>query len=175
MDGLNLAIVLRTPKGEKVGDAFDIKGETDLLTLYLDDKASPEQREVMPQLLAGMLGTRQMKGFRPPQWAPLKLDVRGDVARFQIAGGQKLAFEIENIDLDKTLPGIPRSDSGNRITLTNVAPFPWIHGVTQGHSHSFHYDDLGVSWDYENRNAFFGTFTVTGPIPATAAAQNHRS
>jgi hypothetical protein len=173
MDGLNLAIVLRTPQGEKVGDAFDIKGETDLLTLYLDDKATPKQKEVMPQLLAGMLGTRQMKGFRPPQWAPLKLDVQGDVARFQIAGGQKLAFEIEDIDLDKTLPGVPRSEPGNRITLTNVAPFPWIHGVTQGHSRSFHYDDLGVKWDYQNRNAFFGTFTVAGPIPAPAGAPNH--
>jgi hypothetical protein len=166
LDGLNFAIVLKTPQGEKVGDAFDIKGETDLLTLYLDDRASPEQKQAMPQLLAGLLGTKEMKGFRPPQWAPMHLDVKGDVARFDIANGSKLSFEIENIDLDKVLPNVPRSDGGNRIGLTNVAPFPWIKRVTQGHSMSFHYDDLGVTWDYKNRNAFFGEAEAHGVVPA---------
>ena len=51
---------------------------------------------------------------------------------------------------------------------TNVAPFPFIHHVTQGYSKSFHYQDLGASWDYEKRNAFFGTFTARGVLPATA-------
>lgn len=169
LDGLNFAVVLKTPQGEKTGDAFDLKGELDLLTLYLDDRATPEQRQAMPQLLAGLLGTREMKGFRPPQWAPMHLDVQGDVARFDIAGGSKLSFEIENVDLDKVLPKVPRSDPGNRIALTNVAPFPWIHEVTQGHSLSFHYDDLGVKWDYKNRNAFFGTAQAKGTVPEPAA------
>lgn len=170
LDGLNFAIVLKTPQGEKVGDAFDLKHETDLLTLYLDDRATAEQKRAMPQLLAGLLGTQPMKGFRPPQWAPMHLDVRGDVARFDIANGSKLSFEIENIDLDKVLPNVPRSDPGNRIALTNVAPFPWINKVTQGHSMSFHYDDLGVKWEYKNRNAFFGEANAKGTVPAAAAA-----
>ena len=171
LDGLNFAVVLKTPQGQKTGDAFDLKGELDLLTLYLDDRATPEQRKAMPQLLAGLLGTRQMKGFRPPQWAPMHLDVQGDVARFDIAGGSKLSFQIENIDLDKVLPNVPRSDPGNRIALKNVAPFPWIHEVTQGHSISFHYDDLGVKWDYKNRNAFFGEAKATGTVPEMPAAK----
>ncbi|HTO87149.1 MAG TPA: DUF1326 domain-containing protein [Thermoanaerobaculia bacterium] len=164
LDGLNFAIVLKTPQGEKTGDAFDLKGELDLLTLYLDDRATPAQRQAMPRLLAGLLGTREMKGFRPPQWAPMHLDVTGDVARFDIAQS-KLSFEIENIDLNKVLPNVPRSDPGNRIGLTNAAPFPWIHEVTQGHSVSFHYDDLGVKWDYKNRNAFFGEASAQGSVP----------
>ena len=166
LDGLNFAVVLKTPQGERVGESFIIKGETDLLTLYLDDRATPEQKQAMPELLAALLGTRQMKGFRPPQWAPMHLDVRGDVARFDIANGSKLSFEIENIDLDKVLPNVPRSDAGNRIALTNVAPFPWIKKVTQGHSLSFHYDDLGVKWNYKNRNAFFGEAEARGTLPA---------
>jgi hypothetical protein len=165
LDNLNFAVVLKTPQGEKVGDAFDIKGELDLLTLYLDDRASPEQKAAMPKLLAGLLGTREMKGFRPPQWVPMHLDVAGDVARFDIAGGSKLSFQIENINLDKVLPGVPRSDPGNRIGLTNVAPFPWINKVTQGHSLSFHYDDLGVKWEYKGKNAFFGEANAQGIVP----------
>lgn len=169
LDGLNFALVLRTPQDQKVGDAFLLKGETDLLTLYLDDRASPVQKQAMPQLLTGLLGTKQIKGYRPPQWAPMKLEVDGDLAKFEIAGGTKLSFEIENTNLDKVLPGLPRSDPGKRITLTNVAPFPWIKEVTQGHSTFFHYDDLGVKWDYKNRNAFFGKVAVSGTVPAPAA------
>jgi hypothetical protein len=169
MDGLNFAVVLRTPRDEKVGDAFFLKGETDLLTLYLDDRASPEQKQAMPALLAGLLGTKEMKGYRPPQWAPMKLDVDGDVAKFEILGSAKLSFEIENVNLDKVLPGVPRSDPGNRIALTNVAPFPWIKEVTQGHSKFFHYSDLGVAWDYKDRNAFFGKVTARGTVPAVSA------
>ncbi|HEY6931700.1 MAG TPA: DUF1326 domain-containing protein [Thermoanaerobaculia bacterium] len=171
LDGLNFAVVLKTPQGQKTGDAFDLKGELDLLTLYLDDRATPEQRRAMPQLLAGLLGTREMKGFRPPQYVPMHLDVSGDVARFDIAGGSKLSFQIENVDLDKVLPGVPRSDPGNRIGLTNVAPFPWIHEVTQGHSVSFHYDDLGAKWDYKDRNAFFGEASAQGTVPTAAAVK----
>jgi hypothetical protein len=171
LDGLNFAVVLRTPRGEKTGDAFFLKNEMDLLTLYLDDRATPEQKQAMPLLLAGLLGNKPMKGFRPPQWAPMHLDVQGDVARFDIAGGSKLSFEIENIDLDKVLPNVPRSDPGNRISLTNVAPFPWIQKVTQGHSMSFRYDDLGVKWEYKGRNAFFGEASAQGTVPAPAAAK----
>ena len=101
----------------------------------------------------------------------MHLDVRGDVARFDIANGSKLSFEIENIDLNKVLPNIPRSDPGNRIGLTNVAPFPWISQVTQGHSVSFRYDDLGVKWEYKNRNAFFGEAHAHGTVPAQPPAK----
>ncbi len=167
--GLNIAIVERTPKGMKTGDAFLIKGDMDLLTVYLDDQASPRQKEAMPILLAGLLGTKQIKGFRPPQWVPMNLRVKGDIARFTIAGGTKLSFEIENVDLDKVEPGVPRSEPSKRITLTNVAPFAFIHNVTQGYSKSFHYADLGAAWDFKERNAFFGTFVARGVAPAPRA------
>lgn len=168
-DGLNIAIVERTPNGMKTGDAFLIKRDMDLLTVYLDDQASPRQKEAMPILLAGLLGTKQIKGFRPPQWVPMNLRVEGDIARFRIAGGTKLSFEIENVDLDKVEPGVPRSEPSKRITLTNVAPFAFIHNVTQGYSKSFHYADLGAAWDFKERNAFFGTFAARGVAPAPRA------
>lgn len=164
MDGMNLAIVLRTPGGKKVSDAFDA-GDMDHLTVYIDDRATSEQRQVMPSLLMGLLGTKEVKGFKPPQFAPMILSQEGDSARFQIAGGAKLSFDIENIDVEKTRPGVPHSE-GKRIALTNVAPFPWISNVTQGYSKLFKYSDYGVSWEYKDRNAFFGTFATRGTSPA---------
>jgi hypothetical protein len=164
VEGLNLAIVLRSPEGKKVEDALE-NGDMDHLTVYIDDHATPEQRKVMPSLLAGLLGTRESRGFKPPQFAPMTLSQEGDTARFQIAGGGKLSFEIENIDVEKTKPGVPHP-AGKRIALTNVAPFPWISNVTQGYSKLFTYSDYGVSWEYKNRNAFFGTFATKGTSPA---------
>jgi len=142
-------------------DAVDM----DHLTVYIDDRATSEQRQVMPSLLMGLLGTKEVKGFKPPQFAPMILSQEGDSARFQIAGGAKLSFDIENIDVEKTRPGVPHSE-GKRIALTNVAPFPWISNVTQGYSKLFRYSDYGVSWEYKDRNAFFGTFATKGTSPA---------
>jgi hypothetical protein len=169
VDGLNLAIVLRSPEGKKVEDALE-HGDMDHLTVYIDDRATPEQRQMMPPLLGGLLGTGEVRGFKPPQFAPMSLVAQGDNARFQIAGGSKLSFEIEDIDVTKTKPGKPHPE-GNRIHLTNVAPFPWITNVTQGYSKDFKYSDYGVNWEYKNRNAFFGSFATkgTGPAPPPAA------
>ncbi len=164
MGGLSLAIVLRSPGGKKVADALDT-GDMDHLTVYIDDRATPEQRHVMPSLLMGLLGTKEVKGFKPPQFAPMTLSHDGDSARFQIAGGAKLSFDIENIDVEKARPGVAHSE-GKRITLTNVAPFPWIKNVTQGYSKLFKYSDYGVNWEYKDRNAFFGTFATRGTSPA---------
>jgi hypothetical protein len=161
LDGLNLAIVIRTPQGKKVNDSM-FAGDLDHLTVYIDDKASAAQRRVMPSLLGGLLGTKEVRGFKPPQFAPMSLTLNGDAARFDISGGRTLSFEIENIDVEKANPGAPHGDPGKRISLTNVAPFPWITNVTQGYSKVFRYADLGMSWEYKDRNAFFGTFATKG-------------
>jgi len=168
LDGLNLAIVLRSPQGKKVNDSF-VSGDMDHLTVYIDDKATAPQRRVMPSLLGGLLGTKEVRGFKPPQFAPMSLTLNGDAARFDISGGRTLSFDIENIDVEKVNPGVPHGDPGKRISLTNVAPFPWITNVTQGYSKVFRYADLGMSWEYKDRNAFFGTFATKGVGPAVSA------
>lgn len=167
--GLNVALVMRSPQGQKVLDAFQ-KGETDLLTLYLDDRATSEQRDALNKVLPALFGPiDQTKGFRPPQWVPMSLMVDGDVAKFQIDGGNKLAFEIENVRVGTTTKeGVARAGTSNRIELTNSAPFPWIHTITQGISKTFHYDDLGTKWDYQERNAFFGKVAAKGALAAAS-------
>jgi hypothetical protein len=147
-----------------------VAGDLNHLTVYIDDKATPPQRQAMPSLLGGLLGTKEVKGFKPPQFAPMALTVQGDSARFEIAGGAKLSFDIENINVEKANPGVPHSEPGDRIGLTNVAPFPWIKNVTQGYSKAFTYSDLGLSWQYKDRNALFGTFSTTGVGPAAQPA-----
>ncbi len=173
LDGANIAVVIRTPNGQKTQDSFT-KGEMDLITIYLDEAATKDQKEaldkVVPVLFQGM---DKMKGFHAPQWASMSLKVDGDIAKYEIAGGQKLSFEIEHVKVGGTTKeGVKHSPTGNRIELTNSAPFPWVRTITQGISKKFHYDDLGAKWDYEGRNAFFGVVAAHGSLaPAAPAAK----
>ena len=169
MDGLDIAMVLKTPHGKKVQDTMEA-GEVDLLTLYLDEAASPAQRKAMDTLIPALFGTDPIKGSKPPQYAAMKLEVAGDVAKYAIAGGSKLSFEIENIRVGGGKLEGKKGELGDRIELSNSAPFPFVSAITQGISKTFHYDDLGTKWDYKGRNAFFGTVEAKGSYEAKAPA-----
>ncbi len=159
-DGLNIAMVIRSPHGEKVMDSLR-KGKMDLLSIYLDDRANEKQREAMPRLLGALFGTSPIEGSKPPVYVPISLEVKGDIAEIAIAGGDKLSAKLENIDLE----GETKHAKAKRITLTNSAPFPWVDQLTQGVSHGFKYDDYGTKWEYKDRNAFFGSFRTKGKLP----------
>jgi len=163
LNGLKLVGVIRSPEGAVVNEAM-AKGELDLMTFYLDDKASPAQREAIGKLMPALFGEGQPKGFKPPQFVPIKFEVQGDAAKLD-AGG-KVAFEIENLSTgaDTKLAAKGKPVAKKRVTLTNTAPFPWISAVTQGRSKSFDYDDLGTRWHYEGRNAFYASFSSTGTV-----------
>jgi hypothetical protein len=171
LDGLTFITLLRSPKGAVVFESFG-KGEMDLFTMYIDDKATPEQREALGKLMPALFGDKEIKGSKPPQFVPMTLDVQGDVAKLT-AAGNKLTYEIENLNLGtETKAAAPKGkDAPKRIKLTNSAPFPWIADPTQGRSKAFHYDDLGTKWDYSGRNAFFSTWTSKGSIKEAAAKE----
>jgi hypothetical protein len=165
LDGINFAVLLRTPKDQVAFDAVE-KGEVDLFTLYLDDKAKPEQREALGKLMPALFGDKELKGSKPPQFVPITFEAKGDQAKLDAAGG-KLAFEIENLDTgNKTKLAVERTGGkgAKRIKLTNSSPFPFVADPTQGKSATFHYDDLGAKWDHSGRNAFFSTFASKGTI-----------
>lgn len=139
VEGLNLALVGNLPSKEQAWK---------FVRYYLDDKASPPQRAVLPDLAATMFG-----GPATTRWVPMDLNVDGDIARFQIEKGRTVSFEIE-----KVVRG------GSRIIIENAAPAPWIGPMTQGFSHSFKYSDEGVSWEYKQRNAFFAEVIADGML-----------
>ncbi|HXK09754.1 MAG TPA: DUF1326 domain-containing protein [Vicinamibacteria bacterium] len=164
LDGLSIVGVIRSPEGAVVNEAME-KGEMDLMTFYFDERATPQQREAIGKLMPALFGEAQPKGFKPPQFTPIKLDVQGDVARLDVGSG-KLAFEIENLSTgpDTKLAAKGKAGAKKRVTLTNTAPFPFVADPTQGRSKVFDYDDLGTKWHYEGRNAFFSTFHATGTV-----------
>src|SRR5215471_10824619 len=97
LDGLNVAVVLRSPKSQKVLEAFT-KGEMDHFAIYLDDKANDEQKAAMGPFLEALFGKMEIKGAKAPAFVPIKLDVNGDEAKFDISNG-KLTGDIVNLAL----------------------------------------------------------------------------
>jgi hypothetical protein len=166
LDGLKLAIVIKSPKNQKVFEAFS-KGDMDHFAVYIDDKMTEDQRKVIPQLIEGLFGKMEIKNAKAPAFVPITLTVDGDKANIDIGAG-KLTAEIENIVIGETKVGnktVPKY-----LKLEGEAPFPWLKMETQGRSASFHYADGPVKWDYKDRNAFFGEFTHKTTLPAAAAA-----
>ena len=154
LDGLNLVMVLKSPNNQIFADAFD-KGAMDHLAIYLDAKANDEQKQVFPVVLSALFGNKEFKNQKPPEFQPITVAIEGDTAKFDVGAG-KLTANIENFrigDVQKVGRVEPK-----RIRLENVVPFPWVSGVTQGRSNSFHYADGAIKWDYKDRNAFFGVF-----------------
>jgi hypothetical protein len=165
LDGLNLAVVIKSPKGQKVADAMS-KGEMDHFAVYFDEKASEEQRKAFPDLMAALFGKVEIKNAKPPVFVPMTLESDGENAKFTIA--DKLTADIENIQVGETKFGnktVPK-----HIKLEGAVPFPWMGPVTQGRSRSFHYADGATKWDYKDRNAYFGEFTHKATLAAADAA-----
>jgi hypothetical protein len=167
LDGLSFAVVLKSPKNRKILEAFS-KGEMDHFAIYLDDKATDEQKAALPQLLEGMFGKMEIKGAKAPAFVPISITSDGETAKIDIANG-KLTADLENIKVGETKQGA--KTVAKHIKLDGVVPFPWISNTTQGKSKSFHYVEGPVKWDYKDRNAFFGDFTNKGTIAPAAAAE----
>jgi hypothetical protein len=165
LDGVNFGVVLKSPKNQKVMEAFT-KGEMDHFAVYLDEKMTPEQRQVIPGLMGALFGPMEVKGAKAPAFVPINLTATEDGAKLDAAGG-KLTFDIVNIKIGETKHG--GKTEAKHIKMDGVVPFPWVGPVAQGKSNSFHYVDGTTKWDYKNRNAYLGPFTNKGTIAPAAA------
>jgi len=164
LDGLNMAIVIKSPKGKPVAEAMG-KGEMDHFATYLDEKATEEQRKAFPQLIEAMFGKMEIKNAKAPAFVAMSVESDGENAKMTI--GDKLTADIENIAIGETKFGgktVPK-----HIHIDVATPFPWMGPVTQGRSRSFHYADGPTKWDYKDRNAYFGEFTHKATLTAEAA------
>jgi len=160
LDGLNLAVVMKSPKDQKVVDAF-AKGDMDHFAIYIDEKANDAQRAAFPELMQGMFGKMEIKNAKAPAFVPITLEGDKETQKIDVDGG-RLTADIVNIKIGETQRAgktVPK-----HIKMEGVVPFPWVKNVTQGKSNSFHYEDGDTKWDYKDRNAFFGEFATKGKV-----------
>src|SRR5262249_16902591 len=125
MDGIKIALVFKSPMNRKVMEAFE-KGEMDHFATYIDDKPTPKQREAFPKLMEGMFGKMEIKGAKPPVFAPITITSEGDMAKIDVGAG-KMTADIENIKIGEIKHGT-KTDA-KRIKLDGAVPFAFVTGV----------------------------------------------
>lgn len=149
LDGLNIAMV---------GDLVDAKSDRLFATLYLDDKASPEQRDALSKMVQYMndqyvaLPGEPAMPFRKIGPAPLEFSESADRTTYGV-----------------TIPGILeekailRRDSAGNPASTITAMDDWSNVVHNAQNVDFRYHDPEVdkSWDESGDYANLKYFHLT--------------
>lgn len=125
--------------------------------LYLDERASAEQRRALETIFGGQAGgplTRLalLVGRRLPTRAvPIRVEVEGRTRRVEIPG--VLDIEVEGIE------GVER---GREVWLENVRHFA-ARRLAAARSRRSTYRDHGLAWENAGRNAHYAPFDWSGP------------
>src|SRR5207247_883169 len=116
-----------------------------LMTFYLDDKATPEQRDALEKVMHGMVGEKLAKKEEVKS-APITI-VEGPK-------GQSKTVDVGTLVHYET--SVSAGSHGRPATISNApGALPFMSApLTQGESKVFTVADGDTNWKYEGRNAF---------------------
>jgi hypothetical protein len=150
LDGLNFAVVLRTP------DAM-IKGDW-AVGLIVDERADPDQQQALATIAGGQAGGPMAN------LAPLIGDFRGmEVAPIEFhAEGMNWSVSIPGV-LDEAVEGVPGASADEPLYLDNTI-HPANSRVALAKAVRSHLHGLGFDWDQTDgrNNGHFAPFDWRG-------------
>jgi hypothetical protein len=149
LDGLNTVLAAHAP-----GHMLQAKWK---VALYLDERATAEQRDALVKIFAGQAGGHfanlaacigEVLGVK---FVPI--DFKAEGKRRQMAIAAVAEMEIEGI------PG----QGGAEVTLANL-PFCVVPGIPAVAAKSKHlgYRDYGYAWEISDHNGFYSAFAYQG-------------
>ena len=149
LDGLNTVMVAHSP-----GHMLRVKWKA---ALYLDDRASEEQRGALTKIFAGQAGGH-MANLAP--CIGEVLGVKAAPIEYR-AVGKRRTLVVRHI-ADMEIEAVPGQEGGD-VTLSNhpltVAPgFPAVVAKSKRVS----YCDYGYQWDFSDKNGFYSPFAYHG-------------
>jgi hypothetical protein len=145
LDGLAIASLVESPEGESMMDSF---GNWVFSYLYLDEKATPEQRKALHELAMMVLPAAGAKKIEE-RITPITRTVKNQ--DHEITIGKYGSFRGHL--LEGGLGGPPK--------IMNPPGADPIHKeYEQGLTDSLIYNDAGQKWDYEKSNYMRAQFTV---------------
>jgi hypothetical protein len=147
LDGLNVVAVFHTPGNMLTGPKWKA-------ALYLDERASSEQADVLGKIYSGKAGG--FFGVIAGLIGELA-GVRSVPINFEMDGKRRILRIPSAIDL--TVEGMEGADKSKDVTVNNmpmhVAPgFPAVVAKSTKHS----YNDHGMEWDNSGKNSFYSRF-----------------
>ncbi|HEX4825567.1 MAG TPA: DUF1326 domain-containing protein [Candidatus Polarisedimenticolaceae bacterium] len=146
LDGLAVGAMSKSPDGKAMMESF---GSWDFVTWYIDEKATPEQREGLKAIAGQVLVPDASKNFET-RVIPITRTINGK--EHKITLGKYGEFSGHLID----------GGMGGEAKITNPPGADPVHReYSQGLTTMLAYNDAGQSWNYEGSNYMYGTFTVT--------------
>jgi hypothetical protein len=151
LSGLGLALILSAPSSPFMGNLT--------VTVYVDERAKPEQREALQAIVSGQAG-----GF----WAAvgsLISDNRGvKFAPMQMkASGKRRSFTIPGVlSLDNEPLLNPMTKEEQEVMVTNTFD-PFCASGRAGKSAKAVCSDPDISFDVSGQQGYIGSFAWAGP------------
>jgi hypothetical protein len=149
LDGLNVVMV---------GNLVDANSDRLFATLYLDDRASEEQRDALTRIVEYMNGAYVVLADQPP--VPFNRIKRVPIKFVESADRTHYSLEIPSI-LQET--AVLKRDKSGEPVFTMTAMDLWSNTVHNADNLKFEYHDpdAGKSWDHSGNYANLKYFTVT--------------
>jgi hypothetical protein len=142
LDGLNVALLLRTPGPMAEGNAS--------VAAYIDERADDRQRQALQAVFTGAVGgpmgllaplVTQVLGVTP---APITFSKQGSSRTMEVAGKGKIAVH-----------GLPSAAPDDAPWVANIHPFnPTGVALAVGDTGS-RWADYGMRWDNSGRNGHY--------------------
>ena len=144
LDGLSVGSMLESPEGKSMMESF---GNFKFSNVYVDEKASPQQREAL-LVIAKVLGS-ESSPKREIRYVAINRTISGK--EHAISLGQYGKFSGHLIE----------GGLGGSARIVNPPGADPLHKeYEQGTTTQIVYNDAGKNWSFENSNYMFGTFQI---------------
>jgi len=144
LDGLAVGAMVQSPAGQSMMESF---GKFNFANLYIDDKASPEQREAL-LVIAKVLGS-ESSPKREIRYVPITRTINDK--EHTISLGKYGTFSGHLVE----------GGLGGSVRIVNPpGADPLHHEYEQGTTTKLAYTDAGQNWNVQGTNYMFGTFEI---------------
>lgn len=117
--------------------------------IYISDNATPEQREILNDLVKENIGGVLMKTIRTVEYVPIDVETDGSTIHIKMPAGE----------LKQTL--VIGGDGCSNIFLNNTT-LPFLSNVKAAHSHFWRFHDIGRHFFYRDRCGTWADFAFAG-------------
>ena len=145
LDGLAVGHFGQSPNGQTMMESF---GKWDFSYLYIDEKATPEQREALEAVGKTVLPFAS-SGNAKVQYVPIARTVDGKEHKITVGSVGTFAGHL----IEGGLGGHPK-------IVNPPGADPIHHEYQQGQAVKLAYSDAGQNWDLSGKNYMRGEFTV---------------
>jgi hypothetical protein len=146
LDGLNVALAVDSP-----GPMTQVKWSA---ALYLDSRATPEQRDALMRIFSGQAGGHPAV---LASFVGQLLGVKSAAIDYQ-ASGKKRSIKIAGV-AEAEIQALQPSDAADTIINNHPLAVAPGHPAVVARSTKLSYHDFGQAWEPSSKNGYYSPFT----------------